>query len=71
MQCWAYAPSSRPDFSDYGIMGTLQKLQTQIQRSFSSHPRRPGINRGVSHERLFDASPFGHTSFSTMHDLAE
>ena len=71
MQCWAYTPSRRPDFTDNGIMGSLKKLQTPIVRSLSSHPRRAHINRGVSHERLFDATPLGHTHFSTMHDLAE
>ncbi|XP_076815863.1 uncharacterized protein LOC143461846 isoform X2 [Clavelina lepadiformis] len=69
MQSWAFDPSRRPDFSDGGLMGILKKLQTQIPRSLSSHPRRGGVNRGISHERLFD--PLRHGTFSTIHDLEE
>uniref|UniRef100_H2XK39 Protein kinase domain-containing protein n=1 Tax=Ciona intestinalis TaxID=7719 RepID=H2XK39_CIOIN len=72
MAAWSYDPELRPDFSDNGIMGLLKRLQVQIQRSYSSHPRRAGANRPIPHDRLYDSSALRHGNFQqTMHDLAE
>ena len=66
--CWSFSPLQRPDFSDKGVMGYLEKLQTQMQRSLSSHPRRTP-NRSLPLERKYDG--LRHTPFSNLHDLAE
>jgi len=70
MGSWAYDPSQRLDFSDNGIMGLLKRLQNQILRSLSSHPRRAGANR-QAHDRHFDGTALKHTQFSTLNDLPE
>ena len=71
-QCWSFDPLKRPDFSNKstGIMGYLDKLQTQMQRSLSSHPRR-APNRGMPLERMYEGSHLRHSPLSTLHDLAE